>query len=55
MTTTAPLFISYPAFRTTLGFVGETLGSKEFLLASSKGETHIAVYALKGFVCIGHR
>jgi len=51
---TALPFISCPALVTALGFVGETLGSEEFLLASIKGETCAAVYALKSLVYIGH-
>ncbi len=53
--TTALLFIGSSAVRTTLGLVGEPLGSEELLLASVKGETCAAVYALEGLVFVSHR
>jgi len=51
---TALLFPGCSAVRTTLGLVGEALGSEELLLGSAKGETCAAVYALEGLVYIGH-
>jgi len=52
--TTALLFLGCSAVRTTLGLVREAFGSEELLLASAKGETCAAVYALEGLVYVGH-
>jgi len=52
--TTTLLFPGCSAVRTTLGLVGEPLGSEELLLGSAKGETCAALHALEGLVYIGH-
>jgi hypothetical protein len=51
---TALLLLGCSAVGTTLGLVSEPLVSEELLLVSAKGETCAAVYALEGFVCVGH-
>ena len=42
------------ARRTTLGFIGETLGSEELLLFSREGEGFSAIGTLKCFLGISH-
>ena len=52
--TTMLLLVGLSAFRTTLGLVCESFGSKELLLTSAKGETCAAVHTLKGLIYVGH-